>query len=84
MPISDFDPEQISFTYSDSMLSYWLQTQTDKEYYHLEYHGQVFSLNELSQLIDQYGIPKREWQTQADRKYDLFIEAQIWNITENF
>ena len=84
MPIADFDPEQISFTYPDSMLSYWLQTQTDKEYYHPEYHGRVFYLHEIPELINLYGIPDREWQTQADRKYDLFIEAQVWNITGNF
>jgi hypothetical protein len=81
MPITSIDPEQISFTYPDSMVSYWLQTQTDKDYYRSEYHGRVFSLAETTQLIDRFGIPDREWETQANRKYDLFIEAQVWNIS---
>jgi hypothetical protein len=80
IPISDFDPQQISFTYPDSIVSYWLKTQIDKDYYQPEYHGQVFLLDEILKLVDRFGIPDREWQTQSHRKYDLFIEAQVWNI----
>jgi hypothetical protein len=80
MPLKDFEPKQISFTYPDSMVSYWLQTQTCKNYYRDEYHGRVFSMDEILELIDRFGISDRDWQVQTDRKYDLFIEAQIWNI----
>jgi hypothetical protein len=80
IPLKDFEPKQISFTYPDSMVSYWLQTQTCKNYYRDEYHGRVFSMDEILKLIDRFGISDRDWQLQTDRKYDLFIEAQIWNI----
>ncbi len=82
IPISDFDLQQISFTYPDSMVSYWLKTQTDKNYHQSEYHGRVFLLDEILKLINRLGIPDREWQTQSHRKYDLFIEAQVWNIID--
>jgi hypothetical protein len=26
----------------------------------------------------QLGIPDREWETDPARKYDIFIEAQVW------
>ena len=61
------------------MVSYWLRSQTDKVYYHLEYHGQVFSFDEIIKIIDKFGIPNQEWRTEETRKYDLFIEAQVWN-----
>jgi hypothetical protein len=77
-PLSAFEPEQISFTYPDSMISYWLRSQTDRVFYHPEYHGQVFNLNEIFEVIDRFGIPKAEWRSEAARKHDLFIEAQVW------
>ena len=79
IPISAFSPEHISFTYTDSMVSYWLQSQTDKVYYHPEYHGQVFLLEEIINIIDKFGIPDEEWRTDEARRYNLFIEAQIWS-----
>jgi hypothetical protein len=77
-PVSAFQPEQISFTYPDSMISYWLKSQTDQVFYRAEYHGQVFVLSEISKVIDAFGVPAEEWRTEETRKYDLFIEAQVW------
>lgn len=77
-PVSAFAPEQISFTFPDSMISYWLQSQTNQVFYRPEYHGQVFVLSEIYRLIEAFGIPSEEWRTEAARRYDLFIEAQVW------
>jgi hypothetical protein len=77
-PMSAFNPQHISFTYPDSMLSYWLRSQTDKVFYRPEYHGQVFVVSEIGKIIDEFGIPQEEWQTEEARRYDLFIEAQVW------
>jgi hypothetical protein len=77
-PMSAFSPNQVSFTYPDSMISYWLKDQADKVFYHPEYHGKVFNLSEISQIISDFGIPHEEWRTEESRKYDLFIEAQVW------
>jgi hypothetical protein len=77
-PVSDFRSDRVSFTYPDSMVSYWLKSQTDQVFYRPEYHGQVFMLNEISKIIDIFGIPGEEWKTEETRKYDLFVEAQVW------
>ncbi|MEG3956387.1 hypothetical protein [Microcoleus sp. herbarium2] len=77
-PVSVFQSEQVSFTYPDSMISYWLQSQTDQVFYRPEYHCQVFVLSEICEMIDAFGIPSEEWRTEAARRYDLFIEAQVW------
>jgi hypothetical protein len=79
MSIADFHPQRVSFTYPDSMISYWLKSQSERVFYHHEYHGRVFGLREISQIIEQFGIPDTEWQTEPNRKYDLFIEAQVWD-----
>jgi len=78
-PISAFSRKHVSFTYPDSMVSYWLRSQTDKVYCHPEYHGQVFTFDEIIKILDEFGIPSEEWRTEVNRKYDLFIEAQVWN-----
>jgi hypothetical protein len=80
IPISEIDPNRVSFTYPDSMVSCWLKSQTQQAFYHPEYHGKVFRLSEIDRAIEQFGIPNREWETDAIRKYDLFIEAQVWDI----
>jgi hypothetical protein len=78
LPISTFQPEQVSFTYPDSMISYWLQNQIEKIFYRPEYHGQVFTLSEIYKIVDEFGIPDEQWRTEKERRYDLFIEAQVW------
>jgi hypothetical protein len=78
LPISAFQPQQVSFTYPDSMISYWLQSQFGQVFHRPEYHGQVFTLSEISQVIKEFGIPDTEWQTEKSRQHDLFIEAQVW------
>lgn len=77
-PVSTFQAEQVSFTYPDSMISYWLKSQTDRVFYRPEYHGQVFRLSEICKMIDVFGVPGEEWRTEESRGYDLFIEAQVW------
>ena len=78
VPLSDFDFIQVSFTYPDSMVSYWLKTQTDKAFYHADYHGQVFTFDEISRVIEAFGMPGEAWRTEKSREHDIFIEAQFW------
>jgi hypothetical protein len=82
VPLSVFKAERVSFTFPDSMVSYWLRTQGDAVYYHPEYHGYVFLPNEICSIIDRFGIPKEEWRAEEHRKYDFFIEAQVWESCE--
>ena len=35
----------------------------EQAFYHPEYHGKVFGLSEIDRVIDLFGIPDREWQT---------------------
>lgn len=89
MPISTFSADRISFTYPDSMISYWLRNQAittnnsqDNGFYHPEYHGKIFRLNTIYEIIKLFGIPEKQWQTDMSRKYDIFIEAQVWEDIE--
>lgn len=53
IPISAFDADRVSFTYPDSMISYWLKSQTEQDFYHPKYHGKVFRLSGIQEIIDR-------------------------------
>jgi hypothetical protein len=78
LSIADLPTAQISFTYPDSMISYWLQSQAGQDFHHPEYHGQVFNCSEICQIIDRFGVPGEKWRTDPVHKHNLFIEAQVW------
>lgn len=82
LPLSALDSKRVSFTFPDSMVSYWLRTQSDAVYYQPEYHGRVLLPHEICSIIDRFGIPNKEWKTEEHRKYDFFIEAQVWDSCE--
>jgi hypothetical protein len=78
LPIGAFPAKAVSFTYTDSMISDWLRSQTDQVFYQPEYHGRVFGLSEIGCIIDKFGLPGEAWRSEPNRRYDLFIEAQVW------
>jgi hypothetical protein len=84
LPIEAFPAETVSFTYTDSMISHWLRSQTEQAFYHPEYHGRVFGLSGIREVIAQFRLPGDGLKSDVTRKHDLFIEAQVWlNITQS-
>jgi hypothetical protein len=80
IPLTDFKPNQISFTYPDSMVSFQFYDEPKLATYRKNCNGQVFILSEISNLINEYGLPTEEKsQTQENLKFDKYIEAQIWD-----
>ncbi len=79
VPLSLFDQKDISFTYPDSMVSAMIAGERNPEYYEPDYHGRVFTLAEITEIIGRKGLPGEEWQTRMPRHYAHYIEAQAWN-----
>jgi hypothetical protein len=69
--LDQFDPSVISFTYGDLFPAMRLAGQRP-------YWGQVFTVEEIGTLIDQYGLPQ-EWNADGARGPERYIEAQIWD-----
>ena len=71
----------ISFTYPDSMPSLAIATDTTgrEDLYRKPIHGQVFTLEEIIEVIQEYGMPGNKWKTEEHWQYDRFIEAQVWD-----
>ncbi len=80
IPLSDFHTEHISFTYPDSMISFQFYDEPKLNTYRKECNGKVFLLNELDNLINEYGLPSKQlWESEEKMKYDRYIEVQIWD-----
>jgi hypothetical protein len=81
IPLSEFDPKEVSFTYSDCMVSLWLhEEQRHKEYFNPDIHGKVFTLPEILDVVKLHGIPNGEWETDPKKAFDFFVEAQVWSF----
>ncbi|MFC1960940.1 hypothetical protein ACFLYO_09540 [Chloroflexota bacterium] len=70
IPLANFSPEVVSFTYGDTFPA--MRCQDDKPY-----RGRVYTLAELPDLITRYGLPQ-DWNTEGQHGPDRYIEAQVW------
>jgi hypothetical protein len=42
------------------------------------YRGQVYTRNELTQVIERYGLPQ-DWNPDGKGGPERYIEAQVWD-----
>jgi hypothetical protein len=71
VPLSAFQTERVSFTYGDTFPA--MRYQDGKPY-----RGQVYTLDELPELIRLHGLPQ-EWNPDGKLGPDRYIEAQVWD-----
>ncbi len=79
VPIEIIARDQISFTYPDSMVSALMELEKNPAYYEPEYHGKVFTLEEMEGIIEKKGLPGEGWQTRMPKHLAHYIEAQVWD-----
>jgi hypothetical protein len=78
IPLSIFTEYDISFTYPDSMISFWFGREKPAELYRSELHGVVFTLPEILAIVAEKGMPEEAWQTNLPDDLAPYIEAQVW------
>jgi hypothetical protein len=80
VPLSIFAEGDVSFTYPDSMISRWFETDRPPEYYQPGLHGHVFTRSEILALVEQKGPPEKGWAPDFPPGLAPYIEAQVWNL----
>lgn len=70
VPLENFDSRMVSFTYGDTFPA--MRYPDGKPY-----RGQVYTLNELPDLIREFGLPQ-DWNPDGTLGPDRYIEAQVW------
>ena len=73
IPIDEFDVRTISFTYGDSMPTFSPKVNDGREY-----RKWLYTLEEIRQVIDRYGLPQ-DWNRDGNYGPERYIEAQIWS-----
>lgn len=79
IPLSAFAEQDVSFTYPDSMISFWFGRKKPEEYYRPEVHGRVFTLPEILMIVAARGLPEEAWEPKLPDHLAPYIEAQVWN-----
>jgi hypothetical protein len=79
VPLSLFQESEVSFTYPDSMVSYFLAKEKEADYYLPDFYGKVFTLPEIRSIVEASGLPGELWGNRLPGSTPNYIEAQVWN-----
>ncbi len=79
IPLSAVPTDILSFTFTDSYFAFSDTNLRGVPIPSRPYHRQVFRLEELPRLVAEYGLPGERWRSEEDRRFDVYIEAQIWD-----
>lgn len=79
MPLAEFQPDMVTFTYPDSMASLPLATKDDHKLARKAYHGSVFTLSEIRTIVAKFGLPESRPINDPASTYERYIEVQVWD-----
>jgi hypothetical protein len=79
IPLTGFAPDKLTFTYPDSMASFPLGTRDEHARERKPYHGRVFTLQEIEDVVAEFGMPGNRWATEPSMRHDKFLEVQVWD-----
>jgi len=71
--ITDLNINTISFTYGDMFPTFSERIADGKEY-----RKQVYSFQEIIEIINKYGLPQ-EWNPNGEYGPERYIEGQVWS-----
>lgn len=72
IPISSFNLDTISFSYGDLFPTF--SDKADNK----EYRKQVYTYNEIVEIIKEYGLPQ-DWNKDGKLGPERYIEVQVWD-----
>ncbi len=79
LPLATFPAQALTFTFPDSMASLPLATLPDHRQDRRDYHGRVFTLAEVEEVVREHGMPGQSSASVALAPQDKFIEVQVWD-----
>ena len=79
IPLAAFPNGVLTFTYPDSMASLPIAMRDEHLPHRKDYHGQVFTLDEIQDVVSRFRLPGHRWKSDPSMRYDRFIEAQLWD-----
>ena len=77
IPLSSFNTDVVSFTYSDSYYAFAGTTLRGIPIPEAPHRAKLFVKDELSDIVKEFGLPPG--YTDPDEQFDVYVEAQIWD-----
>lgn len=82
IPLSLVPTRHMSVTYPDSVTSMGLLPEFGIHVTRQPYHGKVYRIEELADLVGRYGLPRgarpRSYQGHQFKDFEHYIEVQVW------
>lgn len=83
LPLSSLPVTAASFTYPDSFTAMGFAPDFGISYERRDYHGRVFLLDELEEVIGRYGLPADDpsdpYEGYEKRPFEKYVEVQLWS-----
>jgi hypothetical protein len=83
LPLSSLPPTVTSFTYPDSFTAMGFGADFGIPYEPRDYHGKVFLLDELDDVIGKHGLPSDDpsgdYEGYEKRPFEKYVEVQLWS-----
>jgi hypothetical protein len=82
LKLEDLPTETTSFTYPDSFVSMGLGVGFGLHHSPQPYHGTVFHLSRLGEIVARYGLPEDAaggYEGYERQPFEKFIEVQLWS-----
>jgi hypothetical protein len=85
LPLADLPTDVTSVTYPDSFTAMGLAPDYGLPYESRPYHGRVYRLEQLPELIGTYGLPVDEhpgtsgYHGYHNRIFEKYVEVQLWS-----
>jgi hypothetical protein len=82
IPLRALPTHHVSFTYPDSVTSMGLLPEFGIHVTRQPYHGTVYRIEELADLVGRYGLPRgtrpHSYQGHQFDDFEHYIEVQVW------
>ncbi len=78
IPLPRLPAALLSFTFTDSFFNFRAKNLRGVSIPRRPYHGQLFTREELPGAIRDHGLPGEAWRTDPERRFDVYVEAQLW------
>jgi len=79
LPLRSVPERWLSFTLTDSFFNYRRSNLRGIAIPPRPYHDELFVASELSSQLEANDLPTTAWQSDPERQFEVYVEAQLWS-----
>ena len=79
VPLAAVPARSLSFTLTDSFFNYFATNLRGHPIPPRAYHRRIYVAAELEEALSAHDLPTDAWQTDPERRFEPYVEAQAWS-----